>query len=162
MRLSASRIRWTGTSIISKSQPTMRPLTLDSLNPSLLKVEYAVRGELAIKAEKYRVDLEQGTRSGLPFGRVISSNIGNPQQKGLDQPPITFTRQVAALTEWPKLAELAPEAFPKDVAARAQELLYHIGSVGAYSHSQGVPFIRQNVAKFIEGTFAILIVPCSG
>jgi alanine transaminase len=71
----------------------MRPLTLDSLNPALLKVEYAVRGELAIKAEKYRVQLKDGDTS-LPFDRVISSNIGNPQQKGLDQPPITFTRQV--------------------------------------------------------------------
>lgn len=127
----------------------MRPLTLDTLNPALLKVEYAVRGELAIKAEKYRVQLLEKD-SGLPFDRVISSNIGNPQQKGLDQPPITFTRQVAALMEWPELAKLAPNAFPSDVIARAQELSAEIGSVGAYSHSQGVPFIRKQVAKFIE------------
>ncbi|KAJ2914601.1 hypothetical protein MD484_g5849, partial [Candolleomyces efflorescens] len=127
----------------------MRPLTLDSLNPQLLKVEYAVRGELAIKAERYRVQLKDGDTS-LPFDRVISSNIGNPQQKGLDQPPITFARQIAALTEWPALADLAPDVFPKDVVARATELLSEIGSIGAYSHSQGVPFIRQNVAKFIE------------
>mgnify|MGYP007051642405 CR=1 FL=1 len=74
---------------------TMRPLTLDSVNPALLKVEYAVRGELAIKAEKYRVQLsEEAETHGLPFDRVINSNIGNPQQKGLEQPPITFTRQV--------------------------------------------------------------------
>ena len=71
----------------------MRPLTADQLNPAILNVQYAVRGELAIKAEKYRVQLQGGDRS-LPFDRVISSNIGNPQQKGLDQPPITFTRQV--------------------------------------------------------------------
>lgn len=128
----------------------MRTLTIDALNPALLKVEYAVRGELAIKAEKYRVELHDGS-ANLPFDRVISSNIGNPQQKGLDQPPITFTRQVAALTEWPGLAELAPNAFPADVVARAKELIAEIGSVGAYSHSQGVPFIRANVAKFIEG-----------
>ena len=71
----------------------MRPLTLDSLNPQLLKVEYAVRGELAIKAEDLRNKLEMGYT--LPFKRVINSNIGNPQQKGLDQPPITFSRQVS-------------------------------------------------------------------
>jgi alanine transaminase len=71
----------------------MRSLTVDSLNPALLKVEYAVRGELAIKAENYRVQLKV-PNNGLPFQKVISSNIGNPQQKGLDQPPITFTRQV--------------------------------------------------------------------
>lgn len=129
----------------------MRALTVDSLNPSIKNVQYAVRGELAIKAEAYRVQLqEQSGSHGLPFDKVISSNIGNPQQKGLDQPPITFVRQVAALMEWPALAELAPNAFPKDVIARAKELSAEIGSVGAYSHSQGVPLIRKNVAKFIE------------
>ncbi|EAU84123.1 transaminase [Coprinopsis cinerea okayama7 len=128
----------------------MRPLTIDSLNPAILKVEYAVRGELAIKAEKYRVQLQDKDNHGLPFDRVISSNIGNPQQKGLDQPPITFNRQVAALMEYPALAELAPNAFPKDVIARAKELYAEIGSIGAYSHSQGVPFIRKSVAQFIQ------------
>ncbi|KAJ7852853.1 alanine aminotransferase [Mycena leptocephala] len=117
----------------------MRPLTLDSVNPQLLTVQYAVRGELAIKADVLREQLKTPGH-GLPFDKVISSNIGNPQQKGLDQPPITFTRQVAALMEWPALADLAPGVFPADV----------IGSVGAYSHSQGVPFIRKSVAKFIE------------
>jgi alanine transaminase len=53
--------------------------------------------------------------------------------------------------EWPALAELAPNAFPKDVVARAKELSEETGSIGAYSHSQGVPFIRKSVAKFIEG-----------
>ncbi|KAF9045331.1 transaminase [Panaeolus papilionaceus] len=127
----------------------MRQLTVDGLNPALQKVQYAVRGELAIKAELLRDKLKEPNH-GLPFDKVISSNIGNPQQKGLDQPPITFTRQVAALMEWPQLAELAPNVFPKDVVARARELSQEIGSIGAYSHSQGVPFIRQNVAKFIE------------
>lgn len=74
----------------------MRPLTVDSLNPSILNVQYAVRGELAIKAEQYRVKLKEDNH-GLPFDKVISSNIGNPQQKGLDQPPITFTRQVCCV-----------------------------------------------------------------
>jgi alanine transaminase len=53
--------------------------------------------------------------------------------------------------EWPALAELAKDAFPADVIARAKELKAEIGSIGAYSHSQGVPFIRKNVAHFIEG-----------
>jgi alanine transaminase len=59
--------------------------------------------------------------------------------------------------EWPALAELASNAFPKDVIARAKELSAEIGSVGAYSHSQGVPLIRKNVAKFIEGTHIVTI-----
>ena len=57
--------------------------------------------------------------------------------------------------EWPELAKLAPDAFPKDVIARASELQAEIGSVGAYSQSQGVPFIRENVAKFIEGELSV-------
>ena len=127
----------------------MRPLTADSLNPAIKEVQYAVRGELAIKADVLRDKLNEPNH-GLPFDKVISSNIGNPQQAGLDQVPITFTRQVAALMEWPALADLAPGVFPSDVVARAKELRREIGSIGAYTHSQGVPFIRKNVAKFIE------------
>jgi len=37
------------------------------------------------------------------------------------------------------------------VIARASQLYDEIGSIGAYSHSQGVLFIRKNVARFIEG-----------
>jgi len=128
----------------------MQKLTVASLNPASLKVQYAVRGELAIRAEEYRVRLKTGDDNGLPFNKVISSNIGNPQQAGLDQPPITFVRQVAALMEWPALAELAKDVFPADVIARAKELQAEIGSIGAYSHSQGIPYIRKNVARFIE------------
>jgi alanine transaminase len=66
--------------------------------------------------------------------------------------------QVAALTQWPELAKLAPQLFPKDVLARAEELNAEIGSVGAYSHSQGVPLIRKSVAKFIEGKRKMIIM----
>ena len=70
-------------------------LTVDDLNPAVLNVQYAVRGELAIKAEEFRDALKDPhASSSLPFTKVVSSNIGNPQQKGLDQPPITFARQV--------------------------------------------------------------------
>lgn len=58
--------------------------------------------------------------------------------------------------EWPELANIAGHAFPKDVIARAKELQHEIGSVGAYSHSQGVPFIRQSVARFIEGELSTI------
>jgi len=124
-------------------------LTVDDLNPAIHKIQYAVRGELAIKAEELREALKD-PKASLPFSKVVSSNIGNPQQKGLDQPPITFVRQVAALTEYPELIKTAKDAFPPDAIERAQELLTEIGSIGAYSHSQGVPFIRKSVASFIE------------
>ncbi len=74
----------------------MRGLTVDALNPAILNVQYAVRGELAIKAEEYRVQLKTNATHDLPFNKIISTNIGNPQQTGLDQPPITFNRQVSS------------------------------------------------------------------
>ena len=53
--------------------------------------------------------------------------------------------------EYRELKTLAPNVFPKDVIARADELYGEIGSIGAYSHSQGVPLIRKHVAEFIQG-----------
>ena len=59
------------------------------------------------------------------------------------------------MVEYPELlkdenAEAAARLFPSDAIARAKLLLTNIGSVGAYSHSQGIPHIRQNVARFIS------------
>lgn len=127
-------------------------LHLDNINPYVKAAKYAVRGELAVKAEEYRVRLAQGDKS-LPFESVIFANIGNPQQ--LDQKPITFFRQVLSLLENPLLLE-NPEAlkssfgYKQDVIDRANFLLEEVQSVGAYSHSQGAPAIRDSVAKFIE------------
>ena len=156
----------------------MSKLSVDNLNPAIRNVQYAVRGELAVKAEQYRVKLRQDSPShGLPFSQIISSNIGNPQQKGLDQPPLSFVRQVclsllppvvtvaghtgiacadvlsqvAALMEYRDLKNLVPDVFPKDVIARADELSEEIGSIGAYSQPEGVPLIRKHVAEFIQG-----------
>ena len=47
-------------------------------------------------------------------------------------------------------AELTSKLYPSDAITRAKLLLKNIGSVGAYSHSQGIPLIRENVAKFIS------------
>jgi aspartate/methionine/tyrosine aminotransferase len=40
--------------------------------------------------------------------------------------------------------------FPADVIKRAKQLLASIDSTGSYSHSQGIPIVRQRVAEFIE------------
>ncbi|KAJ3337975.1 Glutamate--glyoxylate aminotransferase 2, partial [Kappamyces sp. JEL0680] len=41
--------------------------------------------------------------------------------------------------------------FPRDAIDRAKELLSAMGgSVGAYSHSQGIPLVRQRIAEFIK------------
>ena len=54
--------------------------------------------------------------------------------------------------EYPELMNnaQAKTLFPSDVLDRARTLTKEIGSIGAYSHSQGVPYIREVVAKFIE------------
>lgn len=128
---------------------TMSSFAPSTLNPRIKNVQYAVRGELAIKSEKYR-EMLKNPNHGLPFNKVITANIGNPQQKGLDQPPLTFGRQVAALLEYPPLMDSGKNIFPADTISRAKELYSEIGSIGAYSQSQGIPFIRKSVADFIE------------
>ncbi|KAG9607198.1 hypothetical protein KCU77_g24442, partial [Aureobasidium melanogenum] len=82
--------------------PRQRRLTIENINQNVVEAEYAVRGELAVKSEKYREQLRNKDTS-LPFDTVISANIGNPQQ--LDQKPITFFRQVLSLMENPLLLE---------------------------------------------------------
>lgn len=147
-----------------------RSLSIDNINPHVKAAQYAVRGELAIKAEKYRAQLEKrktrdpdakqngnidkDSEKDLPFDTVISANIGNPQQLG--QKPITFFRQVASLLENPPLLEQEKVlterlGYKQDTIQRARELLSKINNLGAYSQSQGVPGIRESVAKFIEG-----------
>lgn len=54
--------------------------------------------------------------------------------------------------EYPPLLELVKDKWPSDVLARAKELQEEIGSVGAYTHSKGIPLIRKHVAKFIAGS----------
>ena len=79
----------------STRNPKERVLTKETINPAVLKAEYAVRGEIAIRAEELRemCETEEG-RKKLGFDNVISCNIGNPQQ--LEQKPITFFRQVSS------------------------------------------------------------------
>jgi len=91
----------------------------------------------------------------LPFSRIVNCNIGNPQQLG--QKPITFFRQVCSLLDNAERLlhsnlNQTRKSYPADAIERALSLLESMGgSTGAYSHSQGIPSVRDNVAKFIEG-----------
>ncbi|KHO01725.1 Pyridoxal phosphate-dependent transferase, major domain protein [Metarhizium album ARSEF 1941] len=127
-------------------------LTRDNINQHVVRAQYAVRGELAVKSEEYRARLNNGDNS-LPFQHVVSANIGNPQQ--LDQKPITFFRQVLSLLENPELLEkeqvlIDHVGYKTDVIERAKWLLRQVGSVGAYSASAGVPAIKESIAAFLE------------
>ncbi|WRT68680.1 uncharacterized protein IL334_005659 [Kwoniella shivajii] len=144
-------------SIHTTMAPKGPALNIKSINQSVIDVHYAVRGELALKADKYTQQLnnpKDHSLDKLPFEHVVTANIGNPQQKGLNQVPLTFWRQVISLVEYPDLfkkhLDLAKKIYPEDVIERAKSLHEEIGSVGAYTHSKGVLSIRKRVAKFIE------------
>lgn len=117
------------------------------LHPSLMNervkaVQYAVRGELYLRADQMR-------REGR---EVIFTNIGNPQALGLK--PRTFNRQVLALVMAPFLIDdpKVGELFPSDAIERAKTILSHFGGrgLGAYTDSKGAPGIRDEIAEFIE------------
>ena len=125
-----------------------KPFSDSDLNPHALVAKYAVRGRIPTMAEQLKGTL-QSDPDALPFDKIISANIGNPQQ--LDQKPITFYRQVLALIEYPDLLqnELATKIFPHDVIDRATKIMSNLSSVGAYSHSKGVKYFRDTVADYI-------------
>jgi aspartate/methionine/tyrosine aminotransferase len=115
-------------------------ISLNNLNPNLLKAEYAVRGPIVIRAQQLE---EQGRK-------IIYCNIGNPQ--ALKQKPLSYIRQTLSLLEYPELLN-KPDVlkhYPKDIVASARMILEkHPHGTGAYSQSAGIPFIRKAVADFI-------------
>ncbi|XP_033275989.1 alanine aminotransferase 1 isoform X2 [Orcinus orca] len=121
-------------------------LTLDTMNPCVRKVEYAVRGPIVLRALELEQELRQGVKK--PFTEVIRANIGDAQAMG--QTPITFLRQVLALCVHPDLLN-SPD-FPDDAKRRAERILQACGghSLGAYSISSGTQLIREDVARYIE------------
>ncbi|XP_043109983.1 alanine aminotransferase 2-like isoform X2 [Puntigrus tetrazona] len=123
-----------------------RVLTVDTMNPNVKRVEYAVRGPIVQRAVQIERELKMGIKK--PFTEVIKANIGDCHAMG--QKPITFFRQVLALCSYPDLLE--DSKFPEDAKSRARRILQACGgeSLGAYSTSQGIEMIRQDVAHYIE------------
>uniref|UniRef100_A0A669C9P6 alanine transaminase n=1 Tax=Oreochromis niloticus TaxID=8128 RepID=A0A669C9P6_ORENI len=121
-------------------------LTIDTMNPTVKKVEYAVRGPIVQRAVELERELSEGMKK--PFAEVIKANIGDAHAMG--QQPITFFRQVLALCSYPEL--LSDSTFPEDAKSRACRILQSCGgnSMGAYSASQGIDSVRQDVARYIE------------
>ncbi|RXN17355.1 alanine aminotransferase 2-like protein [Labeo rohita] len=123
-----------------------RTLTMETLNPQVKAVEYAVRGPIVIKAGEIERYMEEGGTK--PFSEVIKANIGDAHAMG--QQPITFLRQVVALCTFPELMD--SPSFPEDVKWRARRILEGCGghSLGSYSASPGVECIRKDIAAYIE------------
>jgi alanine transaminase len=85
---------------------------------------------------------------------ILFTNIGNPQAVG--QPPITFFRQVIALTELPEDYGVShhqvESLFPADVVRRVKKVKEILGGAGtgAYTGSQGALGFRKDIANFIS------------
>jgi len=127
-----------------------RVLNKDSIPNNIKNAQYAVRGEMVIRANKY-LDQLKSNPSSLPFKKIVFCNIGNPQELG--QPPITFIRQVVSLIENPQAlnSSYVTKLYPDDVIKRVKAMIKEFGfSTGAYTHSQGFEFVRRNVAEYIR------------
>lgn len=148
----------TAVRLVSSSVPAHKrglPLTLDQMNEHYRKAQYAVRGALVVQADSYLPKLQAQARGEkvedpLPFDRVTYCNIGNPMQLG--QKPIHFFREVLSLLEHRALIDMpaAASCFSLDALQRAKAYLASTPSgTGAYTHSMGVPLVREEVAEFI-------------
>ena len=136
---------------VAKTQiRTMSGITIDTINPAVKDMQYAVRGAIVSKAGEIAAALKEDP-SKYPFDKIVMCNIGNPQSLG--QKPITFYRQVLALCDFPDMLDSkeAETLFPADVRKRARDILDNTkGGTGAYSESKGVAFLREMVAAGIE------------
>ncbi|XP_031500467.1 alanine aminotransferase 2-like [Nymphaea colorata] len=146
-------------SSFSSSVMERTPITVDTINPKVIKCEYAVRGEIVTHAQRLQQELKTNPKS-LPFDEILYCNIGNPQSLG--QQPITFFREVLALCDHPCLLEKDEThgLFSSDAIARAWQILDQIPgrATGAYSHSQGIKGLRDAIA---EGIAARDGFPCN-
>ena len=130
-------------------------LTEETISPSLVNMQYAVRGEIVKKADDIQHLLEEHPEQLIAFDHVLYTNIGNPHSVG--QRSLTWPRQVMALCNLPDEVGVdnpnAEKLFPKDVIERARKIKHdalHDHGTGAYSHSQGAFPFREDIAKFIE------------
>ncbi|KAH8396411.1 hypothetical protein KR222_009948 [Zaprionus bogoriensis] len=124
----------------------LKCLDLENINPNFVVMEYAVRGPLVIRAGEIEKELQKGEKK--PFDQVIRANIGDCHAMG--QQPITYLRQLMALTMEPRLLN-SPD-YPDDVKVHASALLENCqgGSMGSYTDSAGLELVRRQAAAFIE------------
>ena len=122
------------------------PLSIDQINPYVKAAQYAVRGRLLDRAAELEAQLKAG--EALPFERIVRCNIGNPQALG--QKPLSHVRRTLSMLLNPELLESPPASYPTDVVQRARTYMAAVPSVGAYSDSQGLRIVRDEVAAFIS------------
>lgn len=148
-----------------KTDPSSFPVTHDNINACVRDAQYAVRGEIVIRANELAEKLRHGEHLG--FEKTLACNIGNPHVLG--QKPMTFIRQVLALCDYPQVSQVynvrvrfnthtqlmddpkTAAHFPADAVDRAKELLADFpGGTGGYTDSRGSRVCRQMVVAGIE------------
>ncbi|KHJ30490.1 putative alanine aminotransferase [Erysiphe necator] len=127
-------------------------LATENINSHDKDVRFNFQGDFDSHPREYRAGLPNNDNF-LPFNQNICANVGNPQKLG--QKPITFFRQVLSLLQYPHLLEnqdvlLNKLGYKLDVLERAKILLKAIGSLGAYTATNGIPQVRKSIAKFLE------------
>lgn len=130
--------------VSTKRNNAFSALSVDSMNPNVKNIYYAVRGPIVDRAVQIEADLSNGS-TNYPFSDVIKCNIGDAHAMG--QQPITWIRQVLQGVVNPS----SLPTLPKDVQERARMLLEACGgnSMGSYSASAGLPLVRQHIADYI-------------
>lgn len=115
-------------------------IRIEDVAPFVRDAQYAVRGPIVSRAQ----ELERQGRE------VIYCNIGNPQSLG--QRPLSWVRQVLALSEYPELLDRVPAGtFPADAVELAREVVRASEhGLGAYTESKGYRFVRDAIAAFIR------------
>ncbi|KAM3384268.1 hypothetical protein ACQJBY_008747 [Aegilops geniculata] len=136
--------------VMSTSAAGTPPVSLDTINPKVLEFKYAVRGEIVTHAQNLEQELHKNPES-LPFDEILYCNIGNPHSLG--QQPVTFFREVLSLCDHPALLDKSEThaLYSSDAIERAWQILEKIPgrATGAYSHSQGVKGLRDEIAAGI-------------
>lgn len=134
--------------------PKQKRLNEESMSQSLRTMEYAVRGKVVIAADQINEDLKSGNSKNHAFDHIVYTNIGNPHSVG--QSPLTWPRQVLALTDLPDEMGVAhpgvKNMFPADAIERATIIKKALNGhgTGAYTHSQGPLLFREEICRFIE------------
>jgi aspartate/methionine/tyrosine aminotransferase len=122
---------------------------LINCNPAVLNSEYAVRGPILERAQQLKKQIING--DCLPFDEIIECNIGNPQQVG--QPPISYFRKVLSLVLNPELIKsklINKLDYKIDVIEKANYYISNTKSIGAYTQSNGLECVRNQIAEFIK------------
>lgn len=122
-------------------------ITADTINQNVKNASYAVRGPIVTRSMEIKHALKASNgHNPFPFKKVIPCNIGNPHALG--QKSLTFVRDVLSLVVNPVLIDTP--LFPKDAVDRAKKYLEGTPDVGAYTESQGILSIREEVSRFLE------------